>query len=109
VVTSEERKAKNEAIFREANEKIDAVRERLNIDARTPYLCECDLVECRESIRLTPAEYEEVRSSPIRFALAPGHPHEGPVVDERRGYVIVEKTGAGAKVALESDPRSDDA
>ena len=108
-MTSEERKAKNEAIFREANEKIDAVRERLNIDAPTPYLCECDLSECRESIRLRPAEYEEVRSSPTRFALAPGHAHEGRVVDERRGYRSVEKTGAGAKVALELDPRSDDA
>lgn len=109
MVTSEERKAKNEAIFREANEEIDAVRERLNIDAPTPYLCECDRVVCRESIRLTPAQYEEVRSSPVRFAIAPGHPHDGRVVDERGGYVIVEKTGAGAKVALETDPRSDDA
>lgn len=55
------------------------------------------------------AEYEEVRTSPSRFALAPGHPHEGRVVEERDGYVIVEETGAGAKVALESDLRSDDA
>lgn len=108
-MTSEERKAKNEAIFREANEKINAVRERLNIDAPTPYLCECDVGECREPIRLAPAEYEEVRTSPSRFALAPGHPHEGRVVEERDGYVIVEETGAGAKVALESDLRSDDA
>jgi hypothetical protein len=107
-MTSEERRAQNEAIFRDANEQIEAARRRLNVAARTPYFCECDRVECRESVLLTPEEYEDVRSNPATFVIVPGHPHDGATVDERDGYTVVEKTGLGKKVALETDPRSAD-
>jgi len=37
-----ERKAENEAIFRDANERIRAVRGELAIDGKTPFFCECE-------------------------------------------------------------------
>jgi hypothetical protein len=107
---SEERKARNEAIFRDANEEIDAVRAELGIlDGKTPFFCECEDPACREILRLGPAEYEAVRSSPATFLVARGHPDSsGRVVAEHDAYVVVEKQGAAARVALETDPRAEE-
>lgn len=104
---SEERNARNEAIFRDANNEIDAVRAQLtNLDGRTPYFCECEDPTCREIVRLEKDEYEAVRSSPFTFLVARGHPDSsGRVVAEHDSYVVVEKQGAAARVALETDPR----
>ena len=104
-----ERKAENEAIFRDANERIRAVRAELAIDGKTPFFCECEDPDCRELVRLDLHEYEAIRASPARFVIAPGHPHgSGPVVGEHDGYLVVEKEGAARRVAVETDPRSED-
>jgi hypothetical protein len=105
---AEERKAQNEAIFRDANEEIEAVRAELTLlDGKTPYFCECEDPACREILRLGREEYEAVRSSPTRFVIAPGHPdRSGRVVAEHDSYVVVEKRGAAAQVAVETDPRT---
>jgi hypothetical protein len=105
--SSEERKAVNEAIFRDANEKIEAARADLTaVDGRTPFLCECDDASCREIVRLDLAEYEQVRASPTTFLIAPGHPHgSDEIVAEHEDYLVVEKQGAAARVARETNPR----
>ena len=56
------------------------------------------------------AEYERLRSHPYRFAVLPGHVNDGVerVVERHENYVIVEKLGAAAVVALEQDPRGDE-
>jgi hypothetical protein len=107
---AEERKAENEAIFRDANEEIEAVRAELtHLDGKTPYFCECEDPACREILRLGRDEYEAVRSSPTRFVIARGHPDSsGRVVAEHESYVVVEKQGAAARVAVETDPRAQD-
>jgi hypothetical protein len=47
---AQERKAQNEAIFRDANEEIEAVRAELtNVDGKTPFFCECEDPACRRS------------------------------------------------------------
>jgi hypothetical protein len=104
------RKAQNEAIFRDANEEIEAVRNRLSlIDGRTPFFCECEDPACREIVRLDLAEYEAVRASPTTFVLAPGHPHSGGrVLVEKPTYLVVEKVGPAARVARDTDPRGSD-
>ena len=101
---SEERAAKNEATFREANEKIDSRRRDLELDHATPYLCECEDETCTNLVRLTAAEYERARAEPRRFVVSRGHQHRDRVIDERIEYVLVEKSGVGGEIAEETAP-----
>lgn len=105
---AEERKAENEAVFRDANEEIEAVRTELTkLDGKTPFYCECEDPACREILRLDIGEYEFVRASPIRFMIARDHAHdEASIVAEHESYVVVEKQGTAARVARETDPRA---
>jgi hypothetical protein len=98
------RVARNEALFREVNERIKDVGE----DAETLLLCECGDLGCSEVVELTPADYEAVRAEGDLFFLVPGH--EDLAVDRavRRTdrLLIVEKVGEGGEVARDLDPRS---
>jgi hypothetical protein len=99
---SEERAARNEARFRDANERIDQRRHELGVEAQTPYICECAREECTEIVRMPPSEYLAVRTDPTRFLQVPGHADGSErLVAERDGYVVVEKTGASARTARE--------
>ena len=99
---SEERAARNEAAFRDANEKIDARRRELELDQATPYLCECEDEACTNLVRLTASEYQHARAEPRRFIVSRGHQHRDSVVDERAEYVLVEKSSAGGEIAEET-------
>ena len=106
---SAERVALNDATFRNANERIEEKAEELDVDP-SPFLCECADEECSAVIRLSLAEYEEVRSEPTHFVNVPGHevtagPHAA-VVAERAGYVIVEKLGVAADIVADLDERT---
>ena len=86
-VQSEERAARNEVLFREANEKLGEKRQELDIEGRTPFICEC--------------------GDPTWFLVA--HDHEtqsARLVEEHEDYVIVEKVGEAGRIAAEEDPRS---
>ncbi|HKU55911.1 MAG TPA: hypothetical protein VJP41_02715 [Gaiellaceae bacterium] len=112
VVTTgnDEKRAENEATFRDANERIrEAERELEPPLDRVPYLCECDDVRCREPLRLTAAEYERVRADGATFVIARGHSSDGEVVDEGDHYFVVQKPDAGGEVARALDPRREDA
>jgi hypothetical protein len=100
-----EKGAHNQALIREVNERI----EKLADDAAHPeFLCECADTNCVEMIELSIAEYESIRSSPVRFPIKPGHdyPEFERVVEEREHYVVVEKFGEAARVVAKLDPRS---
>ena len=102
-----ERLARNEATFRDVNERIvDLTKEQREqlFDA----LCECSDATCTERIELTLAEYARVRSRGEQFAVVPGHevPEIERVVEQTDRFAIVEKVGEGARVARELDPRS---
>ena len=104
--------AENEVRFRAANEKIEAARLRLGADPITvPFVCECGRIECLQTVRLTIAEYEAVRSNGTAFVCVPGHEITfggvGRVVHEQRSYVVVRKTGVAGEVAEQHDPRAD--
>lgn len=105
---SAERAARNEAVFRDANEILKARREELTtVSGRTPFLCECADVHCKGVILLDLDEYEHVREQANRFVLEPGHPTaEGEVIEENERYMLVEKDGVSGEVAEETDPRS---
>lgn len=106
----DERKARNETIFRDANERIEQVRESLSkVEGRTPYFCECEDAACRDVLYLDLHEYEEVRSLATQFMIVPGHPHtSGGVITDHGRYLIVAKEGEATRIALETDPRRDE-
>ena len=54
-----------------------------------------------------PAEYEKLRRIPTHFAVLRGHdiPEVERVVEENERFVVVEKFGESAVVAINLDPR----
>jgi hypothetical protein len=96
---SEERAARNEVAFRDANEQIDARRRELELGGSTPYICECEDAACTELVRLTNAQYSEIRSGARRFLIARGHSTSGRVVSEHSDYDVVEKDGRAGEIA----------
>ena len=101
--------AKNEALFRQVNERIEEVNEKLGGAELSDFLCECGDDDCTTPISLTLEEYEAVRSVPTQFAIAPGHE----VIDVERvirtgdRYSVVQKyAGEAGRIALQTDPRS---
>jgi hypothetical protein len=107
---SERRRALNQAVARDANEAVEEMATAWEpaadpLDIR----CECSRAECEAILRVTLAEYEEVRSEPRQFAVFAEHvdPEIDRVVGSIRGYSLVEKVGAiGVEVAEATDPRS---
>jgi hypothetical protein len=105
---SAERVARNDAAFREANERIAQAGRDLEIEP-IPFLCECADEECTSVVRLSLDEYAEIRSDPTHFLNLPGHDDAGgphaQVIEERDGYVVVEKVGLAARIVTELDER----
>src|SRR5207237_4476201 len=105
----ERRLAKNEALFRELNERIEQVAIGQAEDAHVfEFLCECSNIDCTLRLKLTLAAYEHARENPDRFIVAPGHelPEIEEVVFHGDGYEVVRKHGEAAELAEERDPRS---
>jgi hypothetical protein len=104
----EERIARNQATFRAANERIGASAGVYDVTP-VPFICECADPTCTEVVRLKLDQYEEIRSDSRRFLNVPGHQTAaqgvGVVVEERNGYVIVEKIGHAGEVAEALDER----
>ncbi len=109
MVAREERLARNEAFFRDVNERIKDVANTLaGGDESYAFLCECSDSACTERLQLTASEYEHVRAEGTRFVLAPGHADTDiEVVVEREGeHIVVEKDGRAGEIASELDPRT---
>jgi hypothetical protein len=109
---SEERLARNEAIFREINERTRSLQERFGPEDPTTafeeFLCECGDQLCVERVKLTVREYEMVRDEATQFVVRPGHSVariERTLLENDR-YAVVIKLGDSAKVAEDRDPRS---
>jgi hypothetical protein len=109
------RLAKNEALFREVNERIAEITEGLasgisQHESLDGLVCECADPFCVERLGpVTIPEYEAVRGNPRRFLIAAGHQAADveTVVEQQENYWIVEKhEGVASDVARERDPRS---
>ena len=62
--TVAERIARNNATFRDANERIRATADEYAVDMeRIPFLCECPRPDCIEILPMTRAEYGGVRAA----------------------------------------------
>ncbi len=105
-----ERVARNEATFREANERVARFSHALEREDPLPVLCECADPRCTNVVLVTHAEYEQVRACPTWFVGDVGHVVNsqgwGRVVLENERFAVVEKLGDAAEVAAELDPRS---
>jgi hypothetical protein len=103
-----DRAARNEALFRRVNERVEEVNKAFEpILGTADFFCECADVECMEKIRMTIPEYEALRQISTHFATKPGHADltTERVVEERTGYVVVEKIGHAGERAADLDPR----
>lgn len=100
--------AENQSRFREANERIEAAFDRLQLTGPVPFLCECPRPECTEIAHLSLEEYEAIRQHPRRFLTMPGHQDiavesgAAVVVSEQEGrYMTVEKIGLAGEISAE--------
>ena len=102
------RLAANETVFREVNEGIE--RGQWPGEDREPvgFRCECARLGCNLLVELTLDEYERVRAHPRRFVMVTGHeiPEVETVVEQRPGYVVVQKREEAGDQAAATDPRS---
>lgn len=69
------------------------------------FRCECGQVDCGSRFPLSFGEWNEIRSRPNRFAVAPGHvaPDLELVVKEYEDFWLVEKQGEAAHIAEDLD------
>jgi hypothetical protein len=107
----ERRVGKNEAVFREVNERLRGVNDAFGtFTDRMELVCECGDPSCAERITLAVAEYEELRAHGNRFVLVSGHADPSDVeevVAHGDGWEIVRKRpGAPSALAERTDPRS---
>ena len=100
--------AKNEAMFRAANEGASGWQERHSDSETELYFCECADPECREHIALTKAEYEGVRASSLTFFIVPGHelPEVETVIERHDDWVVIRKTPEVAETVERLNPRT---
>ena len=105
----EQRAARNEALFREVNENIAGLEERYGATATQPvFVCECANQGCTDQLAVDLETYERVRQEPRFFFVLPGHqsPEIERVVETRRDYLVVQKTGEAGEIAERTQSRT---
>ena len=105
----ERRIGKNEALFREVNERIERVAGSLQLTTeRLAILCECGDDSCTERIDVTLADYERIRRDSELFFVCRGHEQADveDIIEQTDDYDVVrKKAGPAAELAHELDPR----
>jgi hypothetical protein len=104
-----QRQARNEALFREVNERIAQLGQRGEAwsPEGTDFLCECGEGEgCGLRVRVPLDVYDRVRAQDDRFIVRPGHetPEIERAIEWTDAYVIVDKLPA-AEPFVADDPR----
>jgi hypothetical protein len=100
-----ERLARNQALFREVNERIETIAGDNDV---VEFVCECSNTDCSSTIKLSRSEYERVRSDSSWFVIKLDHDiaQIERVVSRDDGYVVVEKLIA-EEYLEQTDPRAD--
>lgn len=101
-----EEAVRSHLIFREVNERIAELTRPIDGLSMSLFICECGNQGCAEAVEMAPAEYDAVRAHGDRFVVAAGHQLPGidHVVDGNHRFLVVEKDGAAAGVAVVDDP-----
>jgi hypothetical protein len=101
--------AKNEALFREVNERLRDLNASLGSgNGSFELLCECGDDRCFTKLEVSTTEYERVRGDATQFLVKPGHELVDleEVVSRANDYWIVRKRAEAAEVAEQHDPRA---
>ena len=100
-----ERLARNQALFREVNERLLELTDGFQ-DGSMQLVCECSHEDCTLTITMNHDEYESVRAHSTFFVVASGHEilEVEKIIDHRDGWTIVQKVTA-TDYAVETDPR----
>jgi hypothetical protein len=107
-----ERVGRNEAVFREVNERIRELSEQFQVaepSGLVEFVCECSADRCHEMLSLTLPEYQHVRSSDNRFVTVPEHiwhPEFEREIERTERYWIVEKWGEAEEAAAEYEEQA---
>ncbi|HYY03479.1 MAG TPA: hypothetical protein VE736_06295 [Gaiellaceae bacterium] len=109
---SEEHVARNDARFRDANERIFRSAVEYGVTDAIPFLCECRDPACTAIIRLSAEEYGRIRADSRRFLNARGHAEPVlnalEIVERHPTYDVIAKVGRAAEIAegLNPPPRA---
>lgn len=108
---NQRRRAGNEAVFREVNERMETLQHTFAVTERLPLniVCECDRLDCAERLTVSIETYEGVRSDSALFFVRPGHEDNSveDVVDTGGDYMVVRKRpGEPQEIAEQTDPRA---
>jgi hypothetical protein len=100
----EERLARNEAFFRDLNERLEELTPESA--SELVVLCECANEDCAQRLTLRKEEYEEIRAHDTHFVVAHGHADLGieEVVRRTDRFEVVAKRGVAGEVAEGLDP-----
>ena len=107
-----QRQARNEALFREVNERIAELgsgAQAWSPDGTVEFMCECGVDGgCGERVRMPLRAYETVRAQDDRFVVRPGHEtiELERAVEWTDEYVIVDKVDAAEPIVAD-DPRGE--
>jgi hypothetical protein len=104
------RAAQNQSLFRAVNTQLVALNETFEtLTDRSVFVCECAAIDCVEEVDVALRDYARVRSNPRRFIVAPADDHVLPdverVVERHPTFLVVEKVGLGADVAVKAAAR----
>jgi hypothetical protein len=91
---------------RQVNEAIEPRGDRAEVAV---FVCECGYIGCNETVAMSVAEYEAVRTSFDRFLVVPGHEIEtvDEILERHPTYLVVVKRKPEAKeMAKATDRRS---
>ena len=105
------RRARNEALFRDVNERIAESAERFDAGS-TEFVCECADANCTHRVEATLEEYEGVRADGTTFLLVPGHADTDieRVIEDRGRFHVVEKMHNVVRATVRRlDPRAEPA
>ena len=106
----EERIARNEARFRDINERLEqGMRQVRHAPELLEFVCECGDRDCDALVPLTFAEYEDVRRDSRHFAVRPGHviPDTERVIATGERFQVIEKFGAAVELTDAADERAE--
>lgn len=103
-----QRIGRNEALFRDVNERIRELQSLFTVPPPLDVVCECGDATCTERLEVPVAVYERVRADGGRFVVVPGHVASDveSVAERHEGFLVVEKDpGEPRELAEDTDPR----
>jgi hypothetical protein len=97
-----------QVLYRAINEQIYAISPFVDREEEFELVCECTKPGCVERCLVSAQQYNAIRRFPTHFIVRPGHTDDSSerlVSSVGETFVVIEKFGAGAQIAIRDDPR----